>query len=300
MPTVPTFSLYGERGASALGDWLHCESIQTRSRIHHWEIRPHRHPHFFQILYLSAGAGECVLEDRRARLSPATVVTVPPGAVHGFRFSQDVQGWVLTVAADRAAAAAEAEPGDAFVEPRLVWLGEGGSARAVGACLDIVSAEIADRRAGRDALIEAQLRSVFILLGRNLPSAAVSQSPSSALRRRADEFRALLNRHFRAERSLAFYARRLGVSETHLNRICRAAMDRSALGVIHDRVLAEAARDLVFTTMTVAEIAGSLGFDDPAYFSRFFCKHAGEGPRAYRQRLAKAAVRLVAPAGSDA
>ena len=57
---------------------------------------------------------------------------------------------------------------------------------------------------------------------------------------------------------------------------------RSALGVIHDRVIAEAARDLAFTTLKVKEIGQSLGFDDPAYFSRFFTKSAGLSPRTYR------------------
>ncbi len=283
MAAIPTFSLYGERNGAALGDWLHCESIPVRSRLHDWEIRPHRHPHFFQILYLSHGAGELVLEGGRARLSPATAVTVAPGAVHGFRFSEDVQGWVLTLAADRASAAIEAaDLRDAFVRPSLARLGEGEAARAVGGCLNLISGEVADRRPGRDVLIEAQLRSLFVLLARAQSGVTSDGAPGSRLGRRAEQFRALLNRHFRTERSPGFYAVQLGVSETHLNRICRAAMGRSALGVIHDRVIAEAARDLAFTTLKVNEIGQSLGFEDPAYFSRFFTKAAGRSPRAYR------------------
>ncbi len=122
-----------------------------------------------------------------------------------------------------------------------------------------------------------------MLLARNLPGAPSAEAPSSRLGRKAEEFRRLLGRHFREERSLGFYAERLGVSETHLNRICRAALGRSALGLIHERILAEAQRDLAFTTMGVAEIAHSLGFEDPAYFSRFFARRAGASPRAYRR-----------------
>ena len=103
---VPTFSLYGERDGRHLGDWLHCESIATRSGINAWEIRPHRHRSYFQLLYQSGGSGECELEGVRSRLRPPSIVTAPPGAVHGFRFGPDVQGWVLTVVAAKAASMA--------------------------------------------------------------------------------------------------------------------------------------------------------------------------------------------------
>lgn len=285
MPAVPAFSLYGERSASGLGDWLHCESIPVRSGLHDWEIRPHRHPHFFQILYLSRGSGECLLEGRTARLVSPTVVTVTPGAVHGFRFEPDVEGWVLTCMADRATTMmGSPELQAAFERPHHVPLGD--AAAAIGGCLDLVAGELGAPRRGRDELLEAQLRSVLLLLARCLPGAGSREGPASPIGRRAEQFRLLLDRRFRAEHAVGFYASALGVSETHLNRICRAAMGRSALSAIHERVAAEARLDLAFTTMGVAEIARSLGFEDAAYFSRFFSKRMGEGPRAYRRRTA--------------
>lgn len=287
LATVPTFSLYGERNAAVPGDWLHCETIPARSRRYDWEIRPHRHDRFFQILYLSGGSGECLMDGWSTRLLPTTAVTVTPGTIHGFRFSRDVQGWVLTLMADRTAAALETtELQQAFAETQTIPLGDGRAAEAVGACLAMINAELADRHAGRDVLIESQLRSVLVLLARHLPGEAHDQAPRSALGMRAEKFRLLLDRHFRTERALAFYAGRLGVSETHLNRIARAVMGRSALGVIHDRILAEASRNLAFTTVGVGQIAQSLGFEDPAYFSRFFTRAAGVSPRAYRRRAA--------------
>ncbi len=284
LSAIPTFSLYGEREGSILGDWLHCESIPSRSLLYDWEIRPHRHPHFFQMLYLSGGSGECLLEGRRTQLLPTSVVAVTPGAVHGFRFSQDVQGWVLTLMSDRAVSAMEAvQLLDSFVHPRLILLEQAATARSVGACLDMIVTELVENRPGRDALIRAQLASIFVLLGRQLDGAPAGLAMRSALARRAEQFRVVLNRHFREEHALDFYAASLGVSVTHLNRICRAVMGRSALGVIHDRILSEAGRDLAFTDMSVNEVAHSLGFDDPAYFSRFFSKGAGVSPSVYRR-----------------
>lgn len=59
-----------------------------------------------------------------------------------------------------------------------------------------------------------------------------------------------------------------------------------ALGLFsrRGRVLFEAKRQLRYTSKAVSEIAYALGFDDPAYFTRFFSRRAGMSPRAYRAR----------------
>ena len=48
------------------------------------------------------------------------------------------------------------------------------------------------------------------------------------------------------------------------------------------RIYEEAKRNLLYTGMTVAEVAHALGFGDPAYFSRFFARFAGEPPGRFR------------------
>ena len=50
-----------------------------------------------------------------------------------------------------------------------------------------------------------------------------------------------------------------------------------------ERRLLEAKRLLMFTIRSVQDIASEIGFDDPAYFSRFFRKRAGVSPAAWRQ-----------------
>jgi AraC family transcriptional activator of pobA len=52
--------------------------------------------------------------------------------------------------------------------------------------------------------------------------------------------------------------------------------------VLHARLMLEAKRSLVYTSMTVAEVGYSLGFADPAYFSRVFARRAGVAPAAFR------------------
>jgi AraC-like DNA-binding protein len=92
----------------------------------------------------------------------------------------------------------------------------------------------------------------------------------------------LIEQHFRRGLPLAFYAGKLGVTYSRLNAACRSVMGESALKLLHNRQMIEAQRNLLYTSMSVAEVAYAVGFDDPAYFSRFFSTRAGMPPRQYR------------------
>lgn len=81
---------------------------------------------------------------------------------------------------------------------------------------------------------------------------------------------------------LDHYLRRLGVSASRLHESCQIVAGTSPAALLHDRVVIEAKRLLVYSGVSVAEIAHRLGFEDPAYFSRFFSQRAGCSPRAYR------------------
>ena len=95
MKTIPTYALYGEQDSAE--DWLHWETIPARARHHDFRIAPHRHEHLFQILLLTKGSAEIVLDDEEFRLGADAVIVVPALVVHGYIFSSDVDGLVVTL-----------------------------------------------------------------------------------------------------------------------------------------------------------------------------------------------------------
>ncbi len=74
------------------------------------------------------------------------------------------------------------------------------------------------------------------------------------------------------------------MTSAHLNTLCRRLAGRSALQLLHERLLLEAKRQLTYTNMTIGQVADTLGFSEPAYFTRFFKRHTGFSPKAFRQR----------------
>jgi AraC family transcriptional activator of pobA len=74
---VPVFQLYGEKGQLPVPDRIHCESIASRSRLHNWEINPHRHHGLFQVLWLEQGEANFQLDGQQGRLTEGSVLLVP-------------------------------------------------------------------------------------------------------------------------------------------------------------------------------------------------------------------------------
>ncbi|HLT75796.1 MAG TPA: helix-turn-helix domain-containing protein [Ferrovibrio sp.] len=289
MAQVPVYALYGEDDTEIAPNWLHCESIPARSALFDWEIGLHRHRQFFQILNITGGQATCFLDGREIRLAPPAALTVPPGVPHGFRFSPDIQGHVITLQAGQLDVILRSSPEARrlFGTPRAMRISDPAGAARLAGSVAAIAAEFPGSAPGRAGLIEAHLAILLIELSRLV--AAERGEADAAFRpmeRHAAAFRVLLDREFRRQRSVGFYAAQLGISEMHLNRVCRAAFGTSALGAINRRIMLEASRDLTFTVLSVKEIAYSLGFEDPAYFTRFFTRHAGETPTAFRRRNA--------------
>jgi len=286
MRSIPTYDLYGEKAGDSPGFWLHCETIPSRSSLHHWEIGLHRHEQFFQILYIEAGSGDAVFGDDVHPIVPPAVITVPPFARHGFRFSKDIDGYVFTVLTShlKTMPADHSRFGDWLAVPRLTALMmDHADCRYISGTLHRLAAEMAARRTGPADLCEAYLTIALRLTARMSASERGDEEDGATEnQRRLNRLTGLIHQHFRSHKPASFYARELGISPTHLNRIVKQLTGRSAQTLINGKLIDEAQRELLFTQMAVQEIGYRLGFSDPAYFSRFFLAQTGLSPRQWR------------------
>lgn len=276
MRSIPTYALYGEIGSDRQHDWLHWETIQSRSRLHDYRIAPHRHDHLFQILHLTGGTARVTLDGAEFDFGPDGIVVVPALTVHGYEFSSDVEGLVVTLL-ERDVRAIDLPIGEAMVIPSAPASIAAAIARLIGE---------ADSPAARhDLAMRSHLTLLLLLLHRAGSGPAHGASHSDPARRHADAFRTLVDKQFRQSRRVADFARQIGLSHTHLNRVCRQMLGASALQVIERRIALEARRQLQFSTLSIKQIGAELGYDDPAYFTRTITRLLGMSPGAFRRRL---------------
>jgi AraC family transcriptional activator of pobA len=113
-----------------------------------------------------------------------------------------------------------------------------------------------------------------------------SQTPGSAgidrQRERFTRLRQLIEDHYREHWPVGAYADALAISQARLNRMCKSFAGKSAGELVQDRLALEAQRHLIYTSASTAMIAYELGFQDPAYFSRFFKRRVGMAPGRFR------------------
>lgn len=283
---VPAYSLYGEPQATPAVDPLHWESIAERSRLHDWEIRPHRHERLFQLLVVRRGRAQVTIDGRADALAGPALVTVPSQVAHGFRFAPSIDGLVFTVSERHLHALLAGAPDlrAALGRPQAHALARGApAARSLLAAADALRVEMQGGARWRAQAIDAALLALAVAAARALPDAAPAADPGA---RRAqvhvERFRALVEAEYRRQPSLAALAARLGITPTQLNRVCQRVLGRPALDVLHARLALEAQRELAYTAMSVKQIALGLGFADAAYFTRFFRRRAGCAPTAWR------------------
>jgi AraC family transcriptional activator of pobA len=284
---VPTYGLYGEASEAVPDFWIHAESIFERSSRHNWEIKQHRHEHFFQILQVRGGTGDAMIAHEGHRLTQGTVVFIPEKVSHGFRFSRDIDGQVITTTTDRLPIhAGQSRRLALFVaKPRIVRLASDHHDSAyIAATLDRIGRELASGFGANYSLIEAYLSVVLTLASSFETSIQDEDAATGRDVARIARLNDLIGGHYREHLPVEFYAKELGVSVTHLNRITKGQTGRTMNELLADKIISQAKRDLVFTMSTAQEIAYALGFADPAYFTRFFSREAGETPRQFRER----------------
>jgi AraC family transcriptional activator of pobA len=277
--SIRTYNLFGEAGD--LPDVVHCETIAARSVLHDWHFEPHRHARLHQLLLIENGGGQAQLEECAYPLAPMRVVNVPIGDVHGFSFVHGTQGWVLTIAAEVLDQVLLPSEGlrRAISSPCVVR-----GTPQMRTAMKQIFAEFASRRYARAHVLRSLTALLIGLVAREMTASGTMQDGTSN-RDLFERFEALLEEHFLEHWTVSQYAAALSVTPTHLSRISRSATGHAASHIIVERIVREARRSLVYTSLPISAVAYALGFEDPAYFSRLFSAATGFSPRRFREKF---------------
>jgi len=288
---LPLFHLYGDPPDDQAFDFIHVETIASRSSIHDWTIRAHRHRNLFQILLIERGGGEMTFDAAKLPFTAPAAILVPAATAHGFRFEPNVtDGWVVSFTEDAASTLTD-RAGEALerlrglAEQPIVQIGdETERARLSALCAELFEEHGLAREGYRLAM-----RGLLVLIAVGVARLAASRARTGTVTLHpADatvaQLRALVDEFFRKERLLGFYADKLGMSVDRLNDHVKRSTGVTAGHLVRQRVLTEAKRQLVFTTQPIHDISEELAFADPSHFARFFRKQTGTTPHEFRDQ----------------
>ncbi len=212
---IPNYALYGDQASPAWSNSFSFEWIPQRSMPYQWEIQVHRHDAFLQLLYLSTGGADVTINNARIRAEAPSLILIPAGAAHGFRFSPLVDGPVVTATQkvlESMASLLMPELLAVIRTPRVIALPD--SSRHVESLMPLFLAlerESHIHANGQTAVGMSLLTAVLVQVARiaGMPDAGSRCEPATGSRknRQIEQFKALLDQHFGL---FAFNGRLLG------------------------------------------------------------------------------------------
>ena len=248
-----------------------------------------RTPHalrFFDVLLVTRGRGTLLIDGDSYAVRPGVVLFCIPGEVREWHLDRALDGACLFFA--------ESFITDVFNDARfLQQFGYFATPRASRtlvlnarqrlqflARFRTMQREVSKHQDDASHRLRAALYEVLVLLNRWYVARHGDEPlPHTGVVRR---FQSLVERHHTRRHRVAQYASDLGVTPGHLNVLCRTQIRQSAGAVIRSRLALAARRQLLYSALNSGQIAHSLGFADPAYFTRFFRREVGVPPTRFR------------------
>ena len=278
---IPEFFVYGEPARALDVGFLHVETVQARASVHRGRVLAHKHPQMAQITFWTSGRGIYRIEDATWSFSAPAVSFMPSGVVHGFDIEPGTDAIVVSIADAALAVIAEHStlPVDqpVFVTAR----GEGALWQRLADVLGMIQTEYAEGQAGMEKILPPLVAVALSGIARlDAQSHAITVPATVAL---GGRLRRLIDRHFRDDWPVERYVEELGTTRHLLDKAAHQVLGSGVRQAVGERRLVEAKRLLLFTIRTVEDIAYETGFNDPAYFSRFFRDAAGVAPAAWRK-----------------
>lgn len=244
--------------------------------------KPHKHDAYFELIYLSEGAGFHWVDVEKFQVTPPVVFFLS-GQLHYWEMTAIPKGYVMLF---------RDEFFNLIKNKDLLNLIE--SLQETVAVpltqddnLEFIFSEMAKEYKKPSAhsveLIQGYLQVALIKLLRhkeqlNIPVSSVGQQ----MYRKFQQF--IRNANPVSNLKVNEAADHLGLSPQNLNSICRKISGQSASEMIIAQVILEAKRYLLHSDKNVSEIAFTLNFTDPSHFVKYFKKAAGETPQYFRSR----------------
>lgn len=246
----------------------------------------HRHDFYF-VLAVQKGGGIHEIDFVQYPVQANAVFILRPGQVHKLELTADTTGFLLEFDLSFY------QPKNTIAEHR--WKKASGKNyceieaarfKKLHAYLASIFDEHSLKLEGYIEAVKANLDLFFLEYIRQSKNPnSIARSEGGYIQERFDEFVRLLETNIVSMKNVSDYADLLSLSPYQLNSIAKTSVGKTVSDLINDQIILEAKRHLIATPAQVKEVADQLGYEDPSYFIRFFKKHTGQSPEAFRKNF---------------
>ncbi|MHA4809737.1 helix-turn-helix domain-containing protein [Flavitalea flava] len=261
--------------------------IETFTFSNHPDVNSPRRLMNYVLIWCSEGSATVVVDEKELTVKRGEVLTITSGQVHYFKGSDKAEGVILEFSLDFFC------KDDSDIE--LIFHNGLFCHFAMNEVIPVKDHELM----GKQLLLigeEQQQQPYQYLISIQSRIKLILISINRAKVERGDEiwkpdalflkFLELVRANFEHNYTLAQMATMLGTTEAKLNEQSKLHTGRTAQSVIYGLIASEAKRLLTYQNLSVKEVAYSLGFNDPFYFSNFFKKHTLVSPKSYQSKYA--------------
>lgn len=239
-----------------------------------WRTEAMRSHSSGRLIHITKGQGRITVAGLTNGYGPNNLIYVPPHTMYGLEVGQTVFGQILALP----------DVVDWPTTPFHLRLLDVDPQKELVSLIEAIERELQPKGDLRAATCHVGLLTIFVERQlRDRDPATIDARRGSAAGKLVARYTTMIAHNFHSERSVSDYATALKVTPTHLTRSCRKTCGRSALSLLNDRIHFEACELLRQTRTPIQDIAQSLGFQSPAYFTRSFLQKAGQTPSDFRR-----------------
>lgn len=278
--------IYGEESISMIREAIHVAQFDRVAENYEGHIKPHIHNNLHQIFIVEEGALVLLFNDERHTVRAKSYLSIPKNILHGFYIDDATTGWLISLS-------------DSVFEGPFLPLDPSirtpDEIQVVGFDLDDPTHadlyhimhrcvhEFNHELPHKEIALEHLVGLLLVVMSRIPPAQKLAlKSFDTGYKTYFRRFTQLVRENYSFAIPMDFYASKLSITTGHLNRVCKSITGSSPKAIIIDYFIAEAKRMLQQQKLSISEIAYTLGFDDPGYFTRLFRQKTGLTPKGYR------------------
>jgi len=282
---VKNYVIYGEEHHTITPHFIHCEQIdRNHPGKHKGHVKPHLHSHLFQIIIIESGIATFKSEYKTFKIDKPSIIAIPENTLHEIIPASDIKGRVITFSTKLFEELMGFNTPDLLKFDAILLLDNiDKKDQSVFKISESIEQELLEDSSQQEMVLRAWLSLLLATILRFISTNTEDiKRQGHSNHQYFKRFQKSIKQSKDANKLIKSYAAELQITPTHLNRICKEVVGKSASQVIQGYIILEAKMQLKYSNQTISEISYLLKFNHPAYFSRFFKKHTGLSPKAYR------------------